>query len=105
MPNAYWKPYGEWWDGYDGHEDVIIDDFYGWLKWSFLLNLLDRYPLMLPNKGGYCECKIKRIIITSNKSPEEWYPSKEDKTPLLRRIDETTHFNSFFQQCIDLSQD
>ena len=78
----------------------MIDDFYGWLKYSFLLNLMDRYPLMLPNKGGYVECKIKRLIITSNKKPEDWYSSVQDKTPLLRRIDAKVHFSTFFQQVL-----
>lgn len=92
-PGAYWKPYGEWWDGYDGQDVVIIDDFYGWLKYSFVLNLLDRYPLLVPNKGGFTPFKARKIILTSNKRYDEWYPSITDKTPLGRRINKITHFN------------
>ncbi len=86
-PNAYWKPVGEWWDGYDGQEDVVMDDFYGWLKWSFLLNLLDRYPMLVPIKGGTKEFVAKRVFITSNKKPEMWYPNQIDIAPLVRRLE------------------
>lgn len=92
-PNAYWKTRDEWWDAYDAHEDVIIDDFYGWLPYDFLLRLLDRYPLDVPTKGGFRRFVAKKIYITSNKPPEDWYPNIVDKTPLLRRIDFRTHFN------------
>jgi hypothetical protein len=30
-PDAYWKQRSQWWDGYMGHEVVILDEFYGWL--------------------------------------------------------------------------
>lgn len=92
-PNAYWKTRDEWWDAYDGHEDIIIDDFYGWLPYDFLLRLLDRYPLDVGAKGGFRRFVGRRIFLTSNKSPEEWYPNITDKTALLRRIDYRTHYN------------
>lgn len=93
-PSAYWKTRDEWWDAYDGEEDIIIDDFYGWLPYDFLLRLMDRYPLDVPTKGGFRRFVGKRLFITSNKQPEEWYPNVSDKTPLLRRIDNRTHFNT-----------
>ena len=40
--SMYYKPRGDWWDGYNGQEVVIIDDFYGWLKYDDLLMLTDR---------------------------------------------------------------
>lgn len=91
-PNAYWKTRDEWWDGYEGHDDVILDDFYGWLPWDLLLRILDRYPLDVNAKGGGRRFVAKRIFITSNKKPEDWYPNILDKTPLLRRIENTIHY-------------
>lgn len=91
-PTAYWKTRDEWWDGYEGQEDVILDDFYGWLPWDFLLRLLDRYPLDVNAKGGGRRMVAKRIFLTSNKPPEEWYPNIPDKSPLLRRIENTEYF-------------
>lgn len=40
-----------WFDGYCGQEVILFDDFYGWMKWSFLLLTIDRYPQELPLKG------------------------------------------------------
>jgi len=80
---------GVWFDGYDYNNTLIIDDFYGWIPFNMLLNLLDRYPMKVDIKGGAMEFNSKKIIITSNKSPIDWYPnlSDEHKIALLRRLD------------------
>lgn len=83
---------GLWWDGYDNHKTVIIDDFYGWIKYDTLLRLCDRYPMMVDTKGGACNFVAENIIITSNSQPEEWYPNISCNInrwgAFLRRIDE-----------------
>lgn len=78
-----------WFDGYDYNDTLIIDDFYGWIPFNMLLNLLDRYAMKVDVKGGAMEFNSKNIIITSNKSPLDWYPnlSKEHQYALLRRLD------------------
>jgi len=86
FPDAYWKPRGNWWCGYEGQETVVIDDFYGWLPWDFLLRLTDRYPLLVETKGGMAQFVAKRIIFTSNKPYMDWYREEIDKAPLERRI-------------------
>lgn len=66
-PNSiYYKPRGLWWDGYSQQECVIIDDFYGWIKYDELLKICDRYPYKVQIKGGFEEFTTKRIWITSN---------------------------------------
>lgn len=92
-PGAYWKQRGEWWDGYDGQEVVVLDDFYGWLKWSTLLRVCDRYPLMVETKGGQAQFIAKKIIITSNKPWSEWYENMPHSEALERRLTTITHFN------------
>jgi len=76
--SSYWLPRPEgdrpWWDGYDGQETIVIDEFYGWMKRDFLYRLIDRYPLMLEVKGGAVPMQAKHVIFTSNKHPKEWYP-------------------------------
>nr|QKN88862.1 MAG: replication-associated protein [Cressdnaviricota sp.]QKN88876.1 MAG: replication-associated protein [Cressdnaviricota sp.] len=73
-PNAYWKQRSNWWDGYAQQETVIIDEFYGWLKFDLLLRLCDRYPLLVESKGGQIQLGgCKRIIFTSNSKPCDWY--------------------------------
>jgi len=74
-----------WFDGYQGQEAVIFDDFYGGIKYSTMLRLLDRYPLKVPIKGGFVQWKPKRIYITSNEPMEKWYKIR-DQRALKRRI-------------------
>lgn len=83
FPNAYWKPRSDWWDGYHGHEVVILDEFYGWIQYDLLLRLCDRYPLLVQIKGGTVSFVAKKIIITSNKVHTQWY--KEAYIPAFER--------------------
>ncbi|AIF76250.1 Rep [Bat circovirus] len=90
-PNAYWKQCDtKWWDGYDGHEDVVLDDFYGWIQFRTMLRLCDRYAEMVESKGGQHQFLAKRLFITSNGEPREWYPNIPDNRfdALQRRLDE-----------------
>lgn len=102
-PTAYYKPANDpWWDGYSGEADVILDDFTsGWFKWANLLQLLDRYALRVPVKGGFTSFTAKRLYITSNTRPWDLYGSKHaDGTPkhpigaFLRRIDHYIEFTA-----------
>lgn len=85
--SVYYKPDGEWWDNYDGQHTVILDDFYGGIKFSMLLKLLDSKPLLVPYKGGFHQFTSKVIIFTSNQPPEKWYTfdTYEQKLPSLTR--------------------
>lgn len=62
-----------WFDGYAGEEVLLIDDFYGWIKVSYMLKLMDRYPLKVQVKGSVVNFISRRIYITSNKPVCEWY--------------------------------
>lgn len=77
-----------WWDGYDGQQVLIIDDFYGWCRHHDLLRWLDGYPVMLSVKGGTVWAQWKKVYITSNKHPCDWYRDIEWTTDeaLKRRI-------------------
>jgi len=94
FPNAYWKTrdpgQAQYWDGYDGEETIIIDEFYGWFPWDFLLRLTDRYPLNLAVKGSTVPSLASKIVFTSNKHPRDWYPNSryqwDDTNPLRRRF-------------------
>lgn len=92
---VYYKPNGEWWDGYDSHESVIIDDFYGNYPFHDLLKCLDRYPHKVPIKGGFAEFVPKYIWITSNRAASTWYNWEKvgEASALLRRIDTYTYFD------------
>lgn len=90
-PDAYWLPQGKWFDNYSGQETVVIDEFYGWLPYSFLLRLLDKYPLLVETKGGHVQFVAKLVLFTSNTPPWEWYSSKCEQGPLKRRLAKVYH--------------
>ena len=86
---------GQWFDGYDGEEDVIFDDFGGSeFKLTYLLKLLDRYPMRVPVKGGFVNWIPRRIWITSNYSPKEWYANAKDEhvRAMFRRFGKVVRF-------------
>lgn len=71
--SIYYKPRGLWWDGYKQQENVIVDDFYGWIKYDELLKITDRYPYKVQVKGGFEEFTSKRIWFTSNVDTDDLY--------------------------------
>ena len=94
-PDAFRKPPGKWWDGYDGEETVILDEFRAdWFPFYHLLLLLDRYPLKVEIKGGTRQFSSKRVIITCPVHWNEMYRSQTEEklNQLQRRITETRFF-------------
>lgn len=88
-----------WFDGYVGQEVILVDDFYGWFRWSFLLKFIDRYPQDLPVKGGFTPNLAKFIYFTSNTGPENWYNYSEKMVfgALLRRVDSVLEMNEVLE--------
>jgi hypothetical protein len=89
-PNAFWRSPGPWWDGYEGQNEVILDEIEEQqLTSGELLRVIDRYPLRVPVKGSSREFTSGTIYATSNKSPDDWFPSDSSprKRALRRRID------------------
>lgn len=103
---SYAKLYGEyytlgvpsggalWFDGYNGEDTIIIDEFKGWIQPTYLNQLLDSYKMMLPIKGGFVPAKYKHVFITSNYPPEDWWSEKVhwNKEALYRRIHHVYEF-------------
>jgi len=69
------KPQGSavYWDGYKGEKHIIIDEFYGWIPRTMMQVLCDRYPAIIDTKGGARNFTAKKIWITSNDPPEQWW--------------------------------
>lgn len=79
----------KWWEGYDGHETVLIDDIRGnWCTWSEFLKLIDRYPFRVECKGGSRQLLAKNIVITAPFPPCDIWKTIENKSQLYRRITE-----------------
>jgi len=87
-----------WFDGYDGEDHLIIDDFYGWIPFNQLLRILDGYMFKCNIKGSFVYAQWTKITITSNKNPDLWY--NQDKlndnmrNAFYRRIHEIKEFIS-----------
>lgn len=91
---AYPKdPRTKFWDGYRNHECVVMDEFRGGIDIAHLLRWFDRYPVVVEVKGSSVVLAAKRIWITSNIDPRQWYPDLDEETlaALLRRLN-ITHF-------------
>lgn len=77
----------DWYDGLADHDWVILDEFD---KRNFptgkLLNLLDRYQLICPVKGGSVNFRASHIVITSSVHPQLLFPDT-DYEQVYRRID------------------
>lgn len=86
--SCYKKPNGQWWDRYDQQENVILDDYDGYINFREFLQLCDAYPHQIPFKGGFKKFNSKRIIITANIDPDVWYPNlcELSKRAFERRI-------------------
>lgn len=80
-----------WFDGYEANRRLVINDFYGWISYGMLLNILDGHHMRLPVKGGFTYALWTDITITSNKHPKDWY-RKGLTRALTRRIGKITHF-------------
>jgi len=88
-PDIYTHPGDRWFDGYEGQIRALFDDYDGSVfKLSYLLRLLDRYPMRVPIKGGFVNWAPREIFITSNFSPTRWYPhaSEEHIEAMFRRF-------------------
>lgn len=95
---AYAKdPQTKWWDGYSNQQHVIIDEFRGTIHISHILRWLDRYPVRVECKGSSLPLNARKVWITSNIDPRNWYLDidEETKSALLRRLN-ITHFAYFF---------
>jgi len=74
---------------------VVIDEFRGQIGISHMLRWLDKYPVVVESKGSNCVLAVEKIWITSNLSPDEWYPDLDEETKLAlrRRFTNIIHFN------------
>jgi hypothetical protein len=106
--DAYHKMGGnKWWDGYDNHSDVVINDYRTNLcPFNELLRLLDMYPHRVEGKGVSMEFVARRVYITCPKDPRDVWTGedgkeREDIEQLLRRVEHVVEFTQRLWQPTD----
>ena len=100
---AYWKQKSIWWDNYNQQEAVVLDEYYGWLPYDFLLRLCDRYPLLCEIKGGQLQFTSKTIIFTTNLRPDKWYKDGCYFDAFIRRVSEWHYLPTLETHTIDIN--
>lgn len=88
-----------WFDGYDGQDVVIIDDYRrDYCPFHLLLKLLDRYPLQVPVKNGYANFRCRTIVITTPRSIRDTWEGRteEQLRQLERRVLESPEGGEFY---------
>lgn len=80
---------GKWFNGYDKHKCIIINDIrHDWKKFSDLLMFLDENPYRVETKGGMRQFLAEEIWITCPRHPRDEYRyCDEDLEQLTSRID------------------
>lgn len=96
-----------WFDHYQPGRDIIIDEFDGEIPINQLKRLLDVYPVELPVKGSHVPRDSRRIFITSNTDPINWYPTAEPvhRNALFRRFTSVEHVTSTWVPPVNLAPD
>lgn len=93
FPGAYLKMCNKWWDGYNGEEVALIEDFdkshavlgHHLKIWS------DRYSFRSEIKNHVAVLRPKTIVVTSNWSPDEIWSDPQTLGPIRRRF-KVVHF-------------
>lgn len=93
-PDYYDKPCNKWWDGYRGAPFVIIDDFdkihnvlgHHLKRWG------DRYAFPAEHKGHTFSIRPKKVIVTSNYTPDQIWGEDPVLCQAIKRRFKLTEF-------------
>lgn len=88
-PGAYIKDRTKWWDGYQGQEAAICDDFDPFCKGlaGLVKDWGDKWTFKAEHKNGYKWIRPKKFIITSQYHPDEIWQDEETRAAIKRRYE------------------
>lgn len=77
---AYWKDptVNNYFDGYNGQETAVIDDFSGWIPYTTMLRIMDRYRAQVDVKGTFAPWNVRTMVITTNREINTWWKEMDD---------------------------
>lgn len=83
---THWGPGA--FDGYDGQDGLILDEFAGQPPIEELLTWLDVYPVALPARYRPRQAAFVRVVLCANAPPWTWYEfaPKAQRAALARRL-------------------
>lgn len=87
-PDLYLKDLTQWWDGYRGEDIVLVDDmdpYHRGLARHFKL-WGDKLPFHCQSKGSANTIRPKRVIVTSQYTPEQVWDDEETLAAIQRRF-------------------
>lgn len=98
--DVYFKDNTPWWDGYNGEDVVLFDDFYGGHKINDMLRWMDGYKLQLQVKGDFVQAFYTRVYFTSNEPPCNWYKNVplQVRNAFFRRLKNENCWHAEFQE-------
>ena len=89
-------------DGYDGQDVIIFEEFRSSLKIEDMLKYLDGHPIMLPCRYNNRVACYTKVFLISNIPLERQYPNIQQECPktwdaFVARIDHVEHMTKQFQ--------
>ena len=86
-PGLYCKPQNKWWDGYNGENVVLMDDFdkTGACLAHYMKIWADGYSFNAEIKGGMVRPRYDTLLVTSNYLPEDIFTDDAELVAAIRR--------------------
>lgn len=87
-----------WWDGYEGQQNIIIDEFNCGMTLTDFKRVIDSSPLTVPYKGGSTQFLGKRVWFISNNPLDSWYYKSAPPGPNRNAFERRLHYKEWFGQ-------
>ena len=107
-PDAYRKRANKWWDGYQGEDVVIIDDFDPEVAKYLVCHMKqwsDRYAFQAETKGGAMMVRPKMVVVTSQYRIDQCWTDRETIDAITRRFTSFRVLKGIHSRVSELRQD